>query len=82
MTWMVPSSLTRKRKEREAPVLSFCLTSALCPFPISSFRVLSLRFIVYFIPPFCHFVESRLRLNTILFHRYEFAVLSFCRIEA
>ena len=63
--------------EREAPSLSFfqlrfVVFSRFCRF------VISFRRFVYFIPPFCRFVVYRVRLNSILSHRYECAVLSFC----
>ena len=47
MTWMAPSSLTRKRKERERRLV--------CRFANSDFVVLfiSFRRFVYFIPSFC-----------------------------
>ena len=86
MTWSTRAGAARVDRMRNSRrILSFCLSFLLsfCQLRFvvfSRFRrfVISFRRFVYFIPPFCRFVESRVRLNSILFHRYEFAVLSFC----
>ena len=64
---------------RRGQTILFCRFTFFCRFVLLSFRrfVISFRRYVYFIPSFCRFVESRLRLNSILFH---LAVLSFCQI--
>ena len=72
MTWMAPSSLTRKRKERERRL--FCHFALLRHFVVFLFRR-------FFFISFCRFLESKSILNHILFIDTKIAVLSFCQIR-
>ena len=73
MTWMAPSSLTRKRKERERRLV--------CRFANSGFVVLfiSFRRFVYFIPSFCRFANSGFVVLFISFRRFVYFIPPFCR---